>query len=42
VNQKVKKADRHLKEDVELIALTMVPLKASDLYKAKVDVFKAS
>jgi hypothetical protein len=42
VNKKVKKAGRQLKEDVELIALTTVPFKASDLYKVKVDAIKAS
>jgi hypothetical protein len=42
VNKKVKKAGGQLKEDVELIALTTVPLKASDLYKVKVDAIKAS
>jgi hypothetical protein len=42
VNKKVKKAGRQLKEDVEPITLTTVPLKASHLYKVKVDAIKAS
>jgi hypothetical protein len=42
VNKKVKKAGGQLKEDVELIALTTVSLKANDLYKVKVDAIKAS
>jgi hypothetical protein len=42
VNKKVKKAGGQLREDVELIGLTTVPLKASDLYRVKVDAIKAS
>jgi hypothetical protein len=42
VNKKVKKAGGELKEDVELITLPTVPLKASNLYKVKVDAIRAS